>query len=307
MRSGHRIKPLLKCLVLGCVCSCVTLSAQELSPRAFWPAPTGTSALVLGHAYSFGDTIIDPSLPIDGVDSDINTTLLGYGQTLDLFGRTANLTVELPYVDGTTTASSLDNRKVSGDFSGLGDLATTISVNFIGAPAMDKQAFADFRRDPGAMLGASLRVLAPTGEYDDKRLLNAGANRWAGKLELGIILPLDNYWLFEAEAGVWEFGDNDSFLGQRRQQKRLRSLELHLVRRIQPGFWASLSGNYYQGGTTKVGDDLKDDLKRNWTAGGTLVFPFASKQAVKIGLSTGKTVGAGQQFNQIVVSYTRVL
>jgi hypothetical protein len=45
--------------------------AQELAPRAYWPAPTGTNVLVLDYQHSAGDIVTDPSLPIAGVKSNI--------------------------------------------------------------------------------------------------------------------------------------------------------------------------------------------------------------------------------------------
>ena len=78
------------------------MSAQELSPRTFWPAPKGTKIAVAGYSYSFGDVIMDPSTPISGVDSKIHTGLLAYMQTFNLAGRTANFLLEQSYSWGTT-------------------------------------------------------------------------------------------------------------------------------------------------------------------------------------------------------------
>ena len=44
--------------------------AQELAPRAYWPAPKGTNVLVFGYQYSTGDIVTDPSSPITGVGID---------------------------------------------------------------------------------------------------------------------------------------------------------------------------------------------------------------------------------------------
>ena len=33
--------------------------AQQLSPRAYWPAPRGTTVLTLGYEYSTGDTLTE--------------------------------------------------------------------------------------------------------------------------------------------------------------------------------------------------------------------------------------------------------
>ena len=77
--------------------------AQDLTPRTYWPAPKGTRLLIVGYAHQTGDVVTDPSIPITGVDSSIDSAVIAYQQTLDLFGRTGNLQFEVPYVDGTTT------------------------------------------------------------------------------------------------------------------------------------------------------------------------------------------------------------
>ena len=36
----------------------------------------------------------------------------------------------------------------------------------------------------------SLKLVPPLGYYEEGRLINGGANRWAARLKLGSILPL---------------------------------------------------------------------------------------------------------------------
>jgi hypothetical protein len=80
--------------------SCLWVSngaAQEITPRLFWPAPKGTKVLIAGYAYSTGDFFFDPSTAIEDADADVNTGVLAYVQTLDLWGRTPNILFSLPY------------------------------------------------------------------------------------------------------------------------------------------------------------------------------------------------------------------
>ena len=78
------------------------VSAQELAPRAYWPAPVGTNVLNIGYQYSSGDILTDPSLPVSGVDSQINFVQVGYQRTFNLFGRTANAQLSVPYSWGSS-------------------------------------------------------------------------------------------------------------------------------------------------------------------------------------------------------------
>jgi len=280
----------------------VGAAAQELSPRSFWPAPTGTRVAVFGYSYATGDVLMDPSLPIYGVDSKISTAFLGYLQTFSLWGRTTNIVVELPYSSG-TTKGHLDNDQVQRDFTGFNDLSITLAVNLLGAPSMTPADFLELRANPRPILGASLKVQAPTGHYNTNRLINAGANRWAVKTELGYMIPLRPKWLLEFEAGVWFFGEDPDYLQGERKQDPIISAEVHLVKRITPGFWASLEVNYYTGGQQTIGGEGLVDLQRNSRIGGTIVMPFKGRHAVKFGCSAGVTTDFGTDFAQFLVSY----
>lgn len=280
--------------------------SQELTPRAYWPAPQGTQVLTIGAIYTDGDIVPDPSLPITGVNSTITSGVLGYLHTLDLFGRTAHVILEQSYSSGDTVGEVGGMGELERDYSGRGDVAATLAVNLMGAPAMNREQFAALRRDPKPILGASIKVVAPTGDYEDDKLVNVGSNRWAAKFEFGYITVLRPKWLLEIEAGVWVFDDNDDFLGVRREQSSIKSLELHLVRRFSPGFWASLDLNGYRGGQSTVGGRRLNDLQRDSKLGATLVFPIAHKHAIKVAYSAGSINDSDEDFDVYQVSYQRL-
>ncbi len=208
------------------------VSAQELAPRAYWPAPAGTNVLFLGYQRNTGDILVDPSLPLTGVESEIDYLMVGYQRFFGLFGRTAALQFSLPYADG-STEGILEDEFRQRTTVGLTDARLRLTVNLLGAPTMDVAGFQALRQDPQPIIGASLLVQAPTGGYDGDRLINLGTNRWAIKPAIGMILPLHPTWLFEAEVGVWLFGDNDDFLGETREQESIVSTEVHLIKRIR--------------------------------------------------------------------------
>ena len=276
--------------------------AQELAPRAYWPAPNGTNVIVVGYQHSAGDVIADPSLPLEGVKSDIDFAQVSYQRTLGLFGRTTNLQINLPYTWGLTEGL------VEGEFrsrrvSAVADARFRFSVNLRGAPAMDGARFQELRAKPRTIVGASLLVQAPTGGYDTDRLINAGPNRWATKPAIGVIWPMRPTWLLEFELGAWFFGDNDNFLGETRRQDPILSSELHLVKRIRPGFWASLDLNYYVGGRTTVDGAERDDRQENSRIGVTLVFPFKKWHAIRVAYNTGISTKSGGDFDNFSLNY----
>jgi hypothetical protein len=134
-------------------------------------------------------------------------------------------------------------------------------------------------------------------------VINAGTNRWAVKPAVGVIWPMRPTWLLELELGTWFFSDNDDFLGMKREQDPILSVEFHLIKRIRPGFWASLDANLYGGGRTTVGAEERADLQRNSRIGATLLFPLKGRHAIRFAYSTGIVTESGGDFQNINVSY----
>ena len=277
-------------------------AAQELTPRTYWPAPKGTKVAVVGYSYAYGDVFFDPSIPLYGVDSRINVGVLAYLQTIGLWRRTTNFLVELPYSWGTTEGILVED-PARRDFSGLGDLGVTLTVNLLGAPSLTPEDFQKLRANPHPILGASLKVVAPTGNYDPERLINVGANRWAVRAQLGTIIPLRPKWLLELAAGAWFYSDDDDFLPGKREQAPVFAAQANLVKRFRPGFWASLDLTLFTGGRQTIGGDRLGDVQRNLKIGGTVVVPFRGRHAIKLGYANGAVTNFGTDFNQFLVSY----
>ncbi len=289
-------------LILGAL----PAAAQEFTPRAYWPAPNGTRLLVVGVGRSTGDIIVDPSLPIVGVDSDIWFTQIGLLQTFSLVGRTASILVNVPYSRG-LTEGTVGDRFLSRHLSGMADARLRLAVNLTGAPTMDLAGFQQLRAVPRPVVGTSLEIMLPTGRYEPTRLLNLGANRWALKPGLGLIYPITRTWLAEVELATWFFGNNDDFLGTTREQAPVVSASLHLVKRLRPGFWVSFDSNFYSGGRTTVRGVLFEDLQRNSRIGATMVFPFKRRHAIRPSVSIGAVTKSGGDFVTVSVSYQLLL
>ena len=260
---------------------------------------------VLAYQHSQGDIVIDPSLHLTGVDSDIDYLQLSYQRTFSLRGRTANMQLSLPFSRGETEGM------FEGEFhqrrtSGRGDARARFAINLKGAPSMDAAGFQALRDDPETIVGASLLIQAPTGEYEPDKVINLGTNRWSVKPAIGVIWPIHSTWLLEFEIGAWFFGDNDEFLGETREQDPILSTEFHLVKRIRRGFWVSLDANFYVGGRTSVGENEQANLQRNSRVGATMVFPIKGKHALRGSFSTGAVTESGGDFEMLILSYMYV-
>ena len=307
-RRGRLRRPVLRTVVSGFACFVLAagwadhVAAQELTPRTYWPAPKGVKVGVLGYVYAEGDVLFDPSIPLYAVDSDVNVAVLAYLQTFSLWGRTANLLVDLPYQWG-TTRGFIEDTPAQGSVSGFGDPGVTLTVNLLGAPTMNGEEFQALRQDPHPILGTSVKVLVPIGQYDPGRVLNVGGNRWAVKAELGAAIPIRPKVIFEVEGGIWWLGDDDDFLAGLREQDPIAGIEFHLIRRFKPGFWASLDANFFYGGRQTIDGRELIDVQQNSRVGGTLGVPFKGRHAVKLGFATGIFTEFGTDFDQYMVTY----
>ena len=133
--------------------------------------------------------------------------------------------------------------------SGLVDSVYRLAVNLKGGPAIPPQEFLKWNHR--VLLGVSLKVIAPTGQYDPTKLINWGANRWSFKPEFGYSQRWGN-WVVDGYAGMWFFTTNHDFwsriayfAGTRSQsQKPIGAFEGHLSYDFKPGFWVSLDGNF---------------------------------------------------------------
>jgi hypothetical protein len=274
-----------------------TGAAQDLEPRAYSASPSGMNFLVAAFAHSTGDVITDPSLPISNVSAKVNGFALGYGRTFALWGRQALVTMALPYAWGEVEGDvGEERRRVTR--SGLADLKAKLSVNLYGNPALSPEEFAR-RRSRGLLVGASLALSAPTGQYDPTRLINLGTNRWAFKPELGMSVPWKNF-DFEAYAGVVFFTRNPSFYpagSVTRQQDPLATVQVHASYTFRPGLWLALDGTWYGGGAAHINGGPATGRQNSSRIGGTLSVPISKAQALKFAYSTGASVRTGQNFD----------
>ncbi len=163
--------------------------------------------------------------------------------------------------------------------------------------------FQKFRQDPGNILGVSLRVTVPTGQYDSSRTVNLGSNRWAFNPKIGWIHPISRRWLMELKVGGWFFADNQDFRGQNRDQDPIAAAEFNLIYRIRPGFWAALDSTYFWGGRTTVADQRQFDLQNNSRIGGTIAVPIKGGHILKLSASSGIFVDFGGDYSSLAIAY----
>jgi hypothetical protein len=273
--------------------------AQDLEPRAYANTPVGLNFVLAGYSYTQGDVALDASVPIKDAELTVHNAFLAYARSLDVFGRAGKFDVVLPYAWLSGTAK-LAGQPQDREVSGLGDPRFRFSVLPYGAPALSLSEFDDYK--PDLIIGASVAVTVPLGQYDSDKLVNIGTNRWSVKPELGISKTLGR-WTLELDASVTFYtNNNDFFGGQTLEQDPLYAVQAHVIYQTRVGVWAALDGTYYTGGTSTV-DGVRGERQENVRVGATLAIPVDRHNSVKLFGSIGAVARVGGDFNTVGIAW----
>ena len=279
----------------------VEAAAQDMEPKAYSASPVGTTFLVASVSRSTGSVVLDPTLPISNVNAGINGLMIGAGTTFGLFGKLALISGALPYAWGDITGEVFEeSRRVTR--AGLADTRLRLSVNLIGNDAMRLREYVKAPRR--TILGASVMVAAPSGEYDSTKLINLGSNRWALKPEVGVAVPLGK-WVVDAYLGSWFFTSNGDFFpgGQKRTQDPVVALQGHVSYTFKPRLWLAVDSTWYSGGSTQVEGGAPAEAFSNSRLGATLSLPAGQRQSFKVSYSSGLAVRTGTDFRTVAVGW----
>jgi hypothetical protein len=278
--------------------------AQDLAPRAYIITPIKSNAITFTWSYNNGGVNLDGAVPITGATGSFNTPVFSYYHSFGLLGRSANITAGLPYAVG-TFQGELKGQRQSVYRSGLMDLTARFSVNLLGGPAMPVREFARWKQK--ILLGASLKVHAPTGQYDPAKLVNWGINRWAFKPEFGYSERWGN-WVLDAYAGVWLYTTNHASYDvpqpQPQTEKPIGSFEGHISRNFGVGTWVSLDSNFWWGGVTSLSGIQNLSTKQTGSRlGGTGAWRFSRHQSVKVSYSDGTYITFGGNYQSVQIAW----
>jgi len=180
----------------------------------------------------------------------------------------------------------------------LGDPRFRLAVNFYGAPAGDLKAFAKYMAEPPrTVLGASLQVIPPLGQYDPARLINLGTNRWTFKPDIGFSRRIKSF-TWDMTFGAAIATDNDNFFGGKYvKQDPIYSTQLNVSYDFGKGLWVALGTTYYAGGQTTVDGVEKDNEIGSTRVGLTVACPLNRHYSLKFNVSTGISVRTGTNFD----------
>jgi outer membrane putative beta-barrel porin/alpha-amylase len=270
-------------LVAVSIATLAVAHAQTLEPRSYVNTPTGLNFLLLGYGYVNGEVGVDESSPIKDTKVEVHAGLAAYARSLDVWGLSGKVLAVLPFAEVSGHAKA-NGQARDRDVFGLADPLFRVSVNLYGAPALTLEEFSAYRQD--VILGASLQVTAPLGQYDSSKLLNVGSNRWSVKPELGMSKAWGTLTLELIPAVTFYTDNNDFFGGKTLKQDPIYSVQAHLIYQFFPSLWAALDSTYYTGGRTRIDGEV-GERQENVRLGVTAAFSLTRYQSIKFHGSTG--------------------
>jgi hypothetical protein len=299
---------LVRSVIIGVIaCARTAAFAQDLAPRAYVITPIHTNAITLSYGFYSGNLNFG-NVPITDATAHASAPVASLFHSMNFFGRTANIVVSLPYGVANFQGKVLGT-ETNVYRSGLLDSVYRVSLNLVGGPAMAPQEYAHWRQK--TIIGVSLRVVAPTGQYDSTKLINWGNNRWGFKPEIGFSRRR-GHWVVDGYGGTWLYTANSAFFSKNQfnpgvtsqSQSPIGAFEGHLSYDVRARFWASLDGNFWFGGKTSLnGVQNPASELRNSRIGGTASFPVTKRQSIKVSYNNGAYINYGGNFQNISVGW----
>ncbi len=298
--AAHRASIWVPIGVIAFALSVANATAQEAEPRSYSNTPIGLNFLIAGYAYSDGRIAFDPDLAIANARFFSSTEALAYVRSFDLGGQSAKFDAIVP-TSSFSAQALVNGLPAARQMAGLNDPRFRLSVNLFGAPALSAKDFASYHQD--LIVGVSMQVSAPLGQYDDTKLLNLGYNRWSFKPELGLSKAWGP-WTLELAPSVTLFTDNKDFFGGNTfSQAPIYAVQGHILYNFQSGIWVALDGIYFVGGHTALNGVKSDNEQENTRAGFTLALPIDRNNSLKLSASTNITTRTGSEFSAVGIAW----
>ena len=290
------------------LCASGMVRGQDLAPRAYVITAVHSNAITVTYSYNTGNLLFDGAVPITGATANISTPILTYYHSLNFFGRSANVAVSLPYGVGNFRGTAL-GAEAHLYRSGLLDSFYRFTVNLKGGPAMQPAEYIKWHQK--MLIGVSVKIVAPTGQYDPTKLVNWGNNRWAFKTELGYSERW-GHWVVDAYGAGWYFTTNQEFFShnqffpgtQTQSESPIFALEGHLSYDFKPRMWISFDANFWHGGETSLnGVANQITTQKSSRIGVTAAFPITKHQSLKFSYNNGAYINYGGNYQNVSVAW----
>jgi hypothetical protein len=282
--------------------------AQDVEPRRWTPLPLGIHVLGGGYGHTNGEIFFDPLLQVEDVTVKINSFIIQYVQPFKLGNKLARLDVLIPYStarwDGLLVGVPTTVKR-----NGFSDPRLRFSLNLIGPNAIGPKEMMEYMSSHpvNTIVGVSLAVTLPLGQYFEDKLLNLGSNRFVFRPQIGMVHSWGN-WSYELTGSVFLFSNNNDFANEStKKQDPVFAIQTHLIKRFKKKIWASFSLGYGLGGQSLVNKQPNNDERGDILGSLALGFPLVKTQAVKIAFIRSETVkNIGADSNSFVIGWSTV-
>lgn len=215
-------------------------AVNDVLPGDYYPLQPGQITLA---AYAYDRELQGPYAGgYKTFDGRIDSTVLALRATR--FFQVGDTTLAgvavLPWSDSRVSPAPLATA-LGDKAEGLSDLRLGLAVWLI-----NDKATANY-------LGISGMLIAPTGDYDARQVLNAGENRWRYVLSAGWQKDITPRFLVELFPEIAFYGDNADYTGNHKlEQRTSHALTGYLRWRVSPAWHVHLGGQVNRGGETRI-------------------------------------------------------
>jgi hypothetical protein len=297
IRTVERL--LLACLAVAVFRLPDQARAQFTDPHNYDNTPVGTNEVELAYTYARSNVSIDTGLIIAGARLRLDAGSIGYSRYFGLANHLMWVNGTVPVAD---LSGSVTGANVSGSISGAADSSYQVAALLKGGPALRVADFGSYK--PETIVGVSLSVAVPSGQYNGNRILNLGSDRWLLRPEIAFSHPFgpEKEWQLDTYANCEFYTDVVSYRGSNLlSQQPLPGLEGHISYSFNDRLWAALDTRYSLRGDTSINGVDQNDSQQNFILGSevnvalnsqhSLVFQFAKAVVHRNGTAyTGFTV-----------------
>jgi hypothetical protein len=168
--------------------------------------------------------------------------------------------------------------------NGFADPRLRLSVNIFGPDAMGPKEMQEYisTHPVYTVVGVSLAVTLPFGQYFEDKLLNLGQNRFVFRPQAGFVHTWRN-WSFELTSSLYFFTNNNDFFGNTtRKQDPVFAAQTHLIRQFKNRMWGSISFGSGLAGQSVVNNLPNSDEREDILVALSFGFPVMKNQSFKL-------------------------
>lgn len=284
----------LRYLMLAAAVPSVCAQAFEVDPGDYEALPVGATIGVVYYQHSTTDSAYANG---HKVSSDFNlTSNVGILRLLHVYQLTDRLTLEPQFLLPFGRVSSSGDASALGNTSGVGDLTLTAPLKYRLNEAND-------------ILGATVYLTAPTGNYDRDDALNLGANRWKVDLQAAYVKHVGEKWAVDLVGDAIWYSDNDDFGSSSARREQEVSYGAQLMGRyiVDPGTSLAVGLGHTWGGENQIDGTAQDDRAETTNLRVTANKFFTAKDQLQVQLGRDLAVENGPKENfRLNLRYVRV-